>query len=99
MLDKKVPRFSLVLCAIAALFYLRLQTRGKRGLRIVLTVTRSLLLCLLLLFLADPVLVIRLIHSPRPWFWVLFDGSDSMAIADHFPDAERQALDEAAGRR
>jgi hypothetical protein len=87
----------LALCALAALFYLRLQTRGRRPLRIVLAVSRAILLCLLLLFLADPVLIIRMTQSPRPWFWVLFDASDSMAIADQFSDSERLVLDAAAG--
>ena len=87
----------LALCALAALFYLRVQTRGRRSLRIMLAVSRSILLCLILLFLADPVMIIRLTHSPRPWFWVLFDGSDSMALEDQFSDSERRALAAAVG--
>ncbi|HEY3963301.1 MAG TPA: hypothetical protein VGM05_02010 [Planctomycetaceae bacterium] len=87
----------LALCALAVLFYLRMQTCGRRPLRIMLAISRAILLCLLLLFLADPVAIIRLTHSPRPWFWVLFDGSDSMAIEDEFSDSDRQSLDAAAG--
>ncbi|MBI3860891.1 MAG: VWA domain-containing protein [Planctomycetia bacterium] len=88
----------LALCALAALFYLRFEARGRRPLRILLAGARALLLCLLLLFLADPVVIIRLTHAPRPWFWVLVDSSDSMAIEDDYPDSERQALDAAVGR-
>ena len=87
----------LALCALAALFYLRMQTRGRRPLRIMLALGRAILLCLLLLFLADPVMIIRMTHAPRPWFWVLFDGSDSMAIEDEFSDSERHGLDAATG--
>ena len=88
----------LVLCALSVLFYLRFQTRGRRPLRVMLAVMRGLLLCLLLLFLADPVLILRLTHAPRPWFWILFDGTDSMAIEDDYPETERQGLDAAVDR-
>ena len=45
----------LVLCALAVIFYVRFQARGRRPLRLMLAVMRSVLLCLLFLFLADPV--------------------------------------------
>jgi hypothetical protein len=91
-----VPAF-FVLCVAAIFFYLRFQSRARPGLRLLLAVSRALLLCLLLLFLADPILIVRLSHTPRPWFWLLFDGSDSMAIEDEYADADRQKLDAAAG--
>src|SRR5262245_15600000 len=91
-----VPAFFL-LCVAAIFFYVRFQTRARPGLRLLLAVSRALLLCLLLLFLADPILIVRLSHTPRPWFWVLFDGSDSMAIEDEYADADRQKLDAATG--
>lgn len=89
-----LPAF-LTLCALSILFYLRYQTRARRRVRVLLGLGRALLFCLLLLFLADPILVVRLSHAPRPWFWVLFDGSDSMAIEDDYSDSERQKLDAA----
>ena len=92
-----VPGF-LVLCALSVIFYIRYQTRGRRSRRLILAVMRALLLCLLLLFLADPVLVLRVSHAPRPWFWILFDGTDSMAIEDDYPETERQRLDAAVDR-
>ncbi|MBS0263390.1 MAG: hypothetical protein JSS02_15720 [Planctomycetes bacterium] len=83
------------LCALAVYFYLRWQTRGSQASRITLAVCRALVLSLLLLFLAEPVLTVHSTHSPRPWFWLLFDGSESMSIQDQYPEAERHALDEA----
>ena len=85
------------LCALAVFFYMRFQSRARRSTRVLLALGRALLLCLLLLFLADPILIVRLSHSPRPWLWVLFDGSDSMAIEDECPDSERHNLDLATG--
>src|SRR5262245_20014134 len=92
-----VPVF-LLLSAGALYFYLRCQSRARPGLRVLLALDRALVLCLLFLFLADPILILRLSHAPRPWFWVLFDGSDSMAIEDDLTDAERQRIDAATGR-
>jgi hypothetical protein len=90
------PAF-IVVTAGAIVFYLRLQSRARPGLRIGLAVGRALLLCLLLLFLAEPILIVRISHIPRPWFWVLFDGTDSMGIEDDYTDADRQKLDSATG--
>ncbi len=44
------------------------------------------------MILAEPVLTLKLTNSPRPSLWVLFDGTDSMAIEDEMPDAERERL-------
>jgi hypothetical protein len=85
----------LVLAAGTLFFYMRLQSRARPGLRLALAIGRALLLCLLLLFLAEPILVVRIVHAPRPWFWVLFDGTDSMAIEDDYSDADRQKLNAA----
>jgi len=83
------------LCIIAGFFYLKFQPRGKRGLRVALAVSRALLLCLLLLFLADPILIARISNTPRPWFWILFDDTDSMGIEDDYPETDRRRIDEA----
>ncbi len=90
-----IPAF-LLLVVVAIFFYLRFQSRARFGLRVLLALGRALLLCLVLLFLADPILIVHLSHTPRPWFWVLFDGSDSMGIEDEYPEAEREKLDAAA---
>ncbi|HVW00971.1 MAG TPA: hypothetical protein VHB77_11550 [Planctomycetaceae bacterium] len=87
----------LAVSALAGMFYLRFQPRGKPKARLVLAVTRALLLSLILMILADPVMVIRLVSNPRPLLWVLFDGTDSMAIEDEMSDTERSALAQATG--
>lgn len=79
----------LALCGLTALFYFRTQQRAHRGARIWLTVSRSLLLCLLLLTLADPIRQRTYQHHPLPLFWVLIDGTDSMNIADELPAEDR----------
>src|SRR4051812_46449502 len=71
-----------VLVSIGVLVYSRFQPQRARGVRIALAISRALLLSLLLLFLAEPVLVVRIISHPRPLLWLLFDGTDSMAIQD-----------------
>src|SRR5579863_5819663 len=91
-----VPAF-LGLGAVALFFYLRFQSRARPSVRLLLAAGRGAVLCLLFLFLADPILIVRLSHAPRPWFWVLFDGTDSMGIEDEYADAEREKLDVAAG--
>lgn len=85
----------LVLASVA--FYLRFQTRAKLGPRIALAVARALVLCLVFLILADPVVSVKLVSHPRPLLWLLFDGTDSMAIEDELSEPERASLNQAAG--
>jgi hypothetical protein len=87
----------LALAALAALFYLRAQPRARPAARWAMAAARAVLLCLLLVILAEPILTIRLISEPRPQLWLLFDGTDSMAIEDGLSDAERKRLAEALG--
>ncbi|MFM9069191.1 MAG: hypothetical protein ACKOUR_17955 [Planctomycetota bacterium] len=82
---------------LALTFYLRFENRGTRGLRIALGVTRGLLLGLLVLTLADPVLRLTVTNVQPPSVFVVFDGSESMAIADPLPDRERAAYEQACG--
>ena len=82
---------------LAAVFYTRYQYRRKRGARAALAVMRAALLSLLLLILAEPVLTVRITSRLRPALWLLFDGTDSMAISDELPDSERVRLAEAVG--
>src|SRR4029079_2211859 len=51
----------------------------------VLGIMRGALLALLVLFLAEPTLELRVAVHPKPWLWLLFDGSQSMAIEDEQP--------------
>jgi hypothetical protein len=77
----------------AAFFYLKYQTRAKRSSRIVLGFLRGVVLCVLLLILADPILEVAFTSHPRPALWVLFDGTDSMNIADRLTAEDRERLD------
>lgn len=95
--------FWVVLACVLALvgslvFYVKYQTKGTRAGRIALGVCRGLLLALLILTLADPVLRLTVTRELRPNVYVIFDGTDSMAIADDLPDAQRDELQKAVGK-
>src|SRR5688572_27627154 len=82
-----------VLAGVAGfVFYLRWQPKGSLAARLVLASMRGLLLALLILTLADPVLRLTVVHEQRPLLYFVVDGTDSMAIADELPPAERQRL-------
>jgi hypothetical protein len=83
------------LCSFTVLYYLRWQPRGTRPIRITLAVCRSIVLSMILLMLAEPIVERTIVRHPKPLLWVLFDGSESMAIEDEFSDVQRQELDEA----
>jgi hypothetical protein len=87
------------LAALAFWFYARYQSRARRSARIALSVVRAAVLCLLLLILADPVLTMRLTSNPRPLLYVLFDGTDSMAITDEMTEVQRKELADSVGFR
>ena len=72
----------LLAAAVGVWFYTRRQPIKRRGLAYVFAFVRSALLCLVLLFLAEPTLELRVSTHPKPWLWLLFDGSASMAIED-----------------
>lgn len=85
--------FGLVIAAVAAVvFYTRFQHRGSRAARLGLGLSRGLLLGLLLLTLADPVLCLSLTDVKPPLLYLVFDGTDSMAIEDEYPAAQQAAL-------
>ncbi len=83
---------AVVLMAAAISFYLRWQPHGRRSIRLLLGVSRGLLLVLLFLILADPILTLKITNRPRPLLWVLFDGTDSMGIQDELSESERARL-------
>jgi hypothetical protein len=83
--------------ALAVVYYLRLQTQGSTSWRVALGVVRGLILALLLITLADPVLRITLLHKQSPYLYVLFDGTDSMAIEDELPESKRAEMLKAVG--
>lgn len=90
--------FALAALLVASLvFYLKYQRRGSRGARVALGLSRGLLLILLLLTLADPVLRVSLTDVKPPVVYLVFDGTDSMAIQDEYPDEQQSALAQATG--
>ena len=95
------PLWVLLLCGVAAAsavwFYATHQSGLTARTRIVLAMLRAGLLCLVVVMLADPVLRLSLKHVPRPLLWVLFDGTESMAIQDEISDVLRTSLEEASG--
>lgn len=85
------------LFATAVIFYLHFQPKGSRVARAGLAVARGLLLALLFITLAAPVLRLRVVNEQKPYLYVVFDGTDSMAIEDELPEAQRKALADATG--
>jgi hypothetical protein len=80
---------------LSVFFYLRFQPKGPTGPRLALGVFRGVLLGLLFLMLADPVLQLTVVNRQKPFLYVIFDGTDSMAIEDELPDAQRTAIEKA----
>ena len=80
------------LIALALVFYVRYQGGRRSGPPIVLALFRAGLLILLLLILAEPILSVRVTSRLRPTLWLLFDGTDSMAVPDEIPEDQRAQL-------
>jgi hypothetical protein len=78
-------------------FYIRLQHKGSKPARVALGMFRGLLLALLAITLADPVLELTVVSRQRPILYVVFDGTESMAISDEWPPSERAAIERAVG--
>lgn len=83
------------LVALALAFYGRYQPKGTMRSRLSLGACRGLLLALLFVTLAHPVLRITVTSFEHPWLYVVFDGTDSMAIEDDLPPDDRTALQKA----
>ncbi len=82
----------LALLVLALWYYTRWQGTSRPTVRWFLAIMRAVVLGILFLLLAEPVLRIELTNVPRPLLWVLFDGTDSMAIRDEQTEDERQKL-------
>jgi hypothetical protein len=83
------------LVALSLVFYLRYQAKGPVGPRLSLALCRGLLLALLFITLADPVLRLTVVNKQKPFVYLVFDGTDSMAIEDELPDSQRKAIEAA----
>ncbi len=67
---------------LSGLYYLCFQGGQWSKARWLLAAIRALVLALLVLILAEPILELKFISYPKPWLWVLLDGSESMEITD-----------------
>jgi hypothetical protein len=92
-----------VFCGVVCLllltfvFYWRFQHRGSRRARTLLALARAAVLILLFLTLANPVLRVSLTNRQQPLLYVVFDGTDSMAIKDEYSEQQRRDLAAATG--
>lgn len=82
----------IVLVALALLFYRRYQTVRSPAARWTLWILRAIALVIVFILLAEPSLVLRIDRQPKPWLWLLFDGTQSMAIEDDLSSAQRHQL-------
>ncbi len=90
--------FLAIAVVVAALvFYWKYQPKASPTARIMLGLSRGLLLALLVITLADPVLQLTVTYLQRPHLYVVVDGTDSMNIADEYEESDRQALWAGAG--
>ena len=87
----------LALAAVGIVFYVRYQRRTAASTRIGLSILRATALCAVFLLLAMPILSYDAIYVLRPSLWLLFDGSESMSIADDYAPVERDKIDKAVG--
>lgn len=85
------------LAALVVLFYTKAQPGRRTAPRLFLAALRTTVVLLLLLILAEPVATFSLTSRVRPNLWLLFDGTDSMAIADPLPQGEWDRLVEVVG--
>lgn len=72
----------LAIVAGAVAFYFRWQVTKRPWARTAMAICRAVALCLALLALAEPTMTLTLSTRLRPSLWLLFDGTDSMAMTD-----------------
>ncbi|MFI4874837.1 MAG: hypothetical protein ACIALR_05850 [Blastopirellula sp. JB062] len=80
-------------------FYGKFHPRLSGGARYALGAMRGLLLALLIFTLADPILQVTATSDPQPVVYALFDGTESMTIADDLPAETRETLAAVVGLR
>src|SRR4029078_11529356 len=85
------------LVALSITFYLRYQPKGSPAARLAWGLVLGLSLCVLLLTLADPVARVTVTNEQEPTLYLVFDGTDSMAIQDEWTDAQRAEFVAAIG--
>jgi len=87
----------LALAFVAIVFYARYQQTRRFGPRILLALFRAAVLSLIVLILAEPTVTVTVTSQKRPVLWTLFDGTDSMAIADELTATERAEVRDVTG--
>ncbi|MCE5328378.1 MAG: hypothetical protein LLG01_18410 [Planctomycetaceae bacterium] len=85
------------LAVLGIVSYLKFEPRIRDRRRFWGAALRALVLAALFFVAADPILKISYRQTPKPLVYLLFDGSESMAIRDRFEAAEQRSLCEAAG--
>ncbi len=83
---------------VVVLFYTKAQPGRRLPPRLFLATLRTLVVLLLLVILAEPVATFHLTSRIRPNLWLLFDGTDSMAIQDVLTQPEWDRLVAAVGQ-
>jgi len=86
-----------LLVVIAVLVYVFFQTKGALPVRLFLACGRAFLLGLLFVLLAAPEMQFQVVSKHPSTLFLVFDGTDSMAIEDELPAARRSALAAATG--
>jgi len=87
-----------VFCAAAAVAalgivtYYRFEPAARGRSRLALSILRGVTLALLILLLAGPALTVVFTNEPKPLLYLLFDGSDSMAIRDNLSPEQQQKI-------
>ena len=84
-----------VLAGVGVVTYYRFEPAARGRSRLALAILRGVTLALLVIILAGPALTIVFTNEPKPLMYLLFDGSDSMAIRDNLGDEQQQKLMEA----
>jgi hypothetical protein len=75
---------------LAALFYFRLQRLRSRRIQLGLTTLRAVVLCGLVLILAEPILEVTFVRFPQPVLWLVLDGSESMSLTNELSAAREK---------
>ncbi|MCE9548468.1 MAG: VWA domain-containing protein [Planctomycetia bacterium] len=83
---------ALAMVAVGVVSYYRFEPAAKGRSRLLLAALRGLALGLLLVILAGPALTVVSTTHPSPLLYLVFDGSDSMAIQDNVSADQQNAL-------
>ena len=83
---------ALLLGAVGIVTYFKFEPAARGRSRLALSLLRGAMLALLVIILAGPALTIVYTSQPKPLLYLLFDGSDSMAIRDNLGAQQQELL-------